>query len=163
MTSVLYLLQDAVFEANGYAAARDAAGTGMLSETDIVQNGLALAARSGIPMGDLAAQVFVDSPMLTKIVDKMVASADVFRGPDPNDRRRVLVFLSEKGSATFSQLASIGEGVERSFTQSLGAAALNDLSGLLRSVLRESRRPAADKSGCKKSHDTLAFGGPQEV
>ncbi|MDQ1196207.1 MarR family winged helix-turn-helix transcriptional regulator [Agrobacterium sp. SORGH_AS 787] len=123
----------------------------------------ALAARSGIPMGDLAAQVFVDSPTLTKIVDKMVASADVFRGPDPNDRRRVLVFLSEKGSATFAQLASIGEGVERSFTQSLGAAALNDLSGLLRSVLRESRRPAADKSGGEKSHDTLAFSGSQEV
>ncbi len=123
----------------------------------------ALAARSGIPMGDLAAQVFVDSPTLTKIIDKMVASADVFRGPDPNDRRRVLVFLSEKGSATFAQMERIGLDVEHTLMQSLGSEALNDLSCLLESVLRDSKHTTADASGSEKSDDGYAFSGSREA
>lgn len=123
----------------------------------------ALAARSGIPMGDLAAQVFVDSPTLTKIIDKMVASADVFRGPDPNDRRRVLVFLSEKGSATFAQMERIGLDVEHTLMQSLGSGALNDLSCLLESVLRDSKHTTADTSGSEKTDDGYAFSGSREA
>ncbi len=119
----------------------------------------ALAARSGIPMGDLAAQVFVDSPTLTKIIDKMVTSADVFRGPDPNDRRRVLVFLSEKGSATFAQLESVGVQVEKALTQSLGSMAIGDLSGLLESLLYEARRTAADTASHEKTNVGSASSG----
>ncbi|WP_137132688.1 MarR family transcriptional regulator [Rhizobium sp. FY34] len=75
---------------------------------------------NGIAMGDLAARVFVDSPTLTKIIDKMVASADVYRGPDPHDRRRVLIFLSDKGAAKFKDVQSVGLDVERQLAERLG-------------------------------------------
>ncbi|MCF1464819.1 winged helix-turn-helix transcriptional regulator [Agrobacterium vitis] len=75
---------------------------------------------NGIAMGDLAARVFVDSPTLTKIIDKMVASADVYRGPDPRDRRRVLIFLSDKGAARFEAAGSVGVDIERQFAELIG-------------------------------------------
>lgn len=79
-----------------------------------------LAAENGLPMGDLALRVFVDSPTLTKIIDKMVTSADVYRGPDPRDRRRVLIFLSRKGRTTFDRLQSIDADIEAALNSSVG-------------------------------------------
>ena len=58
----------------------------------------ALDAQNGLPMGYLATHLLIDGPTLTKIIDKMVASAEVYRGPDPHDRRKVLIFLSRKGA-----------------------------------------------------------------
>lgn len=78
-----------------------------------------LATENGIPMGDLASKVFVDSPTLTKIIDRMVTSADVYRGPDPQDRRRVLIFISKKGRSLYDQLHSIDEGMEHDLTGGL--------------------------------------------
>jgi DNA-binding MarR family transcriptional regulator len=75
---------------------------------------------NGLPMGDLATLVFVDSPTLTRIIDRMVASADVFRGPDPEDRRRVLVFISDKGRENLVRIQSIGEEAERQLVARLG-------------------------------------------
>lgn len=75
---------------------------------------------NGIAMGDLAGRVFVDSPTLTKIIDKMVTSADVYRGPDPRDRRRVLIFLSDKGAARLEAARSIGVDIEQQLAELLG-------------------------------------------
>ena len=60
----------------------------------------ALTERNGLPMGELATRLFVDGPTLTKIIDKMVESAEVYRGPDPHDRRKVLNLpLAQRSSA----------------------------------------------------------------
>ena len=66
-----------------------------------------LAENDGQPMGELAVRVLVDSPTLTKIIDRMVANALVYRAPDPTDRRRVLIFLSEKGRRLQKRLAAL--------------------------------------------------------
>lgn len=69
-----------------------------------------LADRNGQPMGDLASRLLIDGPTLTKIVNRMVASAEVYRGPDPHDRRKVLIFLSRRArhaSATSASSASL--------------------------------------------------------
>lgn len=99
----------------------------------------ALSARNGLPMGDLAARVFVDSPTLTKIIDKMVASADVYRGPDPQDRRRVLVFMSGKGAKTHAQLRDIGEAMQQRLLEKLGARGGAELQDVLLSLLSETK------------------------
>jgi DNA-binding MarR family transcriptional regulator len=47
----------------------------------------------------------VPGPTLTKIVDKLVDMALVYRIVDERDRRRVLAFLSEKGGRVHTDLA----------------------------------------------------------
>lgn len=98
---------------------------------------MALSSSNAMPMGELAAKVFVDSPTLTKIIDKMVATADVYRGPDPQDRRRVLVFLSDKGRNAFSKLQAIGVAAEHKLVARLGERRCSELEKALLALLTD--------------------------
>lgn len=89
----------------------------------------------GRAMGELAAEIFVDSPTLTKIVDRMVANADVFRAPDPRDRRKVLIFLSEKGRAAIAALRALVEAPEIDLVGPLARGDAEQLRALLESLL----------------------------
>lgn len=51
----------------------------------------------GHPMTEIAEYALMPAPSLTKLVDRMVADNLVYRRPDPNDRRRVLLHLSDRG------------------------------------------------------------------
>jgi DNA-binding MarR family transcriptional regulator len=51
----------------------------------------------GLSMGDLAAAVLMPHPTLTKAVDRLVEGALVYRRQDEVDRRRVAVFLADRG------------------------------------------------------------------
>jgi MarR family transcriptional regulator, organic hydroperoxide resistance regulator len=51
----------------------------------------------GHSMGDLAAAVLMPHPTLTKAVDRLIESALVYRRQDEVDRRRVAVYLAERG------------------------------------------------------------------
>jgi DNA-binding MarR family transcriptional regulator len=64
-----------------------------------------LADGHGHSMSELAAAISVPGPTLTKIVDKLVDAALVYRLVDDRDRRRVLAFLSDKGMKLHSTLA----------------------------------------------------------
>lgn len=59
----------------------------------------ALSESGGMTMGKLADELALNHPTLTKLVDRMVQDALVYRVPDPNDRRKVRMFLSDKGLA----------------------------------------------------------------
>lgn len=64
-----------------------------------------LADGEGHPMTEIAVHVMVPPPTLTKIVNRLVASALVYRLSDEIDRRRVLVFLSDHGRTQHRELA----------------------------------------------------------
>ena len=51
----------------------------------------------GRAMGEVAEAALLSLPTATRTVDRMVAEALVYRAPDPADRRRVLVLISDKG------------------------------------------------------------------
>ena len=51
----------------------------------------------GHSMGDLAAAVLMPHPTLTKAVDRLADSALVYRRQDEVDRRRVAVYLADRG------------------------------------------------------------------
>jgi DNA-binding MarR family transcriptional regulator len=70
-------------------------------------------------MTEIAAHAMVPAPTLTKIVDRLVDAALVYRRPDETDRRRVLVLLSEHGRATHDALAPQVAAVEREFIDAL--------------------------------------------
>jgi DNA-binding MarR family transcriptional regulator len=51
----------------------------------------------GHPMAELAEYVFMTSPTVTRLIDRMVADNLVHRKVDAHDRRRVLVFATARG------------------------------------------------------------------
>ncbi len=95
----------------------------------------ALTERNGLPMGDLATRLFVDGPTLTKIIDKMVESAEVYRGPDPHDRRKVLIFLSRRGAAHFEDAGPLITSIQQEILDRLGKSDAAALTNLLSELL----------------------------
>lgn len=57
----------------------------------------ALSDGRGHTMGDLAEAALMPHPTLTKAVDRLVESALVYRRQDEADRRRVAVYLADRG------------------------------------------------------------------
>ncbi len=53
---------------------------------------------------ELAAEEHVTQPAITLLVNRLAERGWVQRGPDPSDRRAVLVSLTEAGKQTFAQL-----------------------------------------------------------
>lgn len=57
----------------------------------------------GVTMRELSEELMQNFPTLTKIIDKMVLEALVYRLPDEVDRRKVRLFISDKGKAVLEQ------------------------------------------------------------
>jgi len=90
-----------------------------------------LADGAGHPMTEIAAHVMVPAPTLTKIVDRLVDNALVYRRADETDRRRVLVFLSEHGRATYARLAPQVARVDEVVWRELGGQDAPRLEAML--------------------------------
>jgi MarR family transcriptional regulator, organic hydroperoxide resistance regulator len=65
--------------------------------------------QEGVHVKDLATQLCLDSSSLTGHLDRLERVALVVRQDDPDDRRAVRVFLTEKGWHLKAQLEPIGE------------------------------------------------------
>jgi DNA-binding MarR family transcriptional regulator len=82
-----------------------------------------LADGEGHTMSEIAAAIVVPGPTLTKIVDRLVDAAAVYRLVDARDRRRVLAFLSEDGRALHAELRPEVDAAEADAVRTLGADA----------------------------------------
>ncbi|WP_158880492.1 MarR family winged helix-turn-helix transcriptional regulator [Amycolatopsis anabasis] len=70
----------------------------------------ALAGERGLAMAELATRTLATGPTLTRVVDRLVTTAAVYREVDPDDRRRVRVYLSPRGRAAHKRIAAkVGE------------------------------------------------------
>ena len=94
-----------------------------------------LADGKGHSMGDLGNAVLLNHPTLTKMVDRMVSDALVYRVQDPNDRRRVLMHLSDRGKVLAKRLSSLASRQEADIIQSYGDKSTNELKRLLESLI----------------------------
>jgi len=92
----------------------------------------------GHSMGDLADAVLLNHPTLTKMIDRMVSDALVYRAQDPNDRRRVLMFLSDRGKALAKRLSSLARRQEAHIIQNYGDKSTSELKRLLESLIESS-------------------------
>jgi MarR family transcriptional regulator, organic hydroperoxide resistance regulator len=90
-----------------------------------------LADAEGHPMSEIAAHAMVPPPTLTKIVDRLIEAALVYRRPDEADRRRILVFLSERGQERHTTLAPRVAAAEMEFVTDLDEADVAHLARLL--------------------------------
>lgn len=91
----------------------------------------------GHSMGDLAEAVLLNHPTLTKMIDRMVSDALVFRMQDPDDRRKVLMFISDRGKALTQRLNALALSQEAHIAENYGNKATSDLKRLLESLIEK--------------------------
>lgn len=95
----------------------------------------ALDAHEKLAMGEIATMSLIDPPTLTKIVDKMVSEGWVYRAPDPNDRRRVLILTAPAGKALYKRLRGISTAQEQRIVDQLQSDKAAELKNLLRELI----------------------------
>ena len=81
-----------------------------------------LADGRGHTMTELADFALLPAPTATKLADRMVADNLVYRRPDPADRRRVLVYLTERGRELHTRLAASLTRVQAELMEAVGGA-----------------------------------------
>jgi DNA-binding MarR family transcriptional regulator len=82
-----------------------------------------LAERGGCPMTVVADHVLLLAPKLSKLVDRMVAANLVLRRQDHEDRRRVLIVVSERGRRALAEWDEATSDVRAQVRALLGADA----------------------------------------
>ncbi|MES2099473.1 MAG: MarR family transcriptional regulator [Pseudomonadota bacterium] len=92
----------------------------------------------GRSMGDLAEQVLLNHPALTKNIDKLVSRGLVQRAADANDNRKVLVYISDLGLETVRRLKKRVDAHHDSIEEALGPRKTSQLKKLLESFIEES-------------------------
>jgi MarR family transcriptional regulator, organic hydroperoxide resistance regulator len=91
----------------------------------------------GHSMGELADAVLLNHPTLTKMIDRMVSEALVYRVQDADDRRKVVMFSSDRGKALTQRLNSLALSQEAHIAENYGNKATADLKRLLESLIEK--------------------------
>jgi len=105
-----------------------------------------LADRGGCPMNVVADHVLLLAPKLSKLVDRMVAANLILRRPDDEDRRRVLIVISERGRRALAEWDEVTAGARGQFRELLGAD-VEQFTGMLRRLQAGLDPAAADTLG----------------
>jgi DNA-binding MarR family transcriptional regulator len=92
----------------------------------------------GRSMGELVASLHLPPPSLTRLVDAAVDAALAYRLPDPDDGRKVVVHLSDRGRTRLARL----EGLVRAHEEALAAALGSDRVAALVRALTELPAPS---------------------
>ncbi|WP_435202059.1 MarR family winged helix-turn-helix transcriptional regulator [Janibacter sp. GS2] len=94
-------------------------------------------------MSVLAQETGTSGATLTRIIDRLVSRALVYRSADGNDRRRVLVLLSDRGRETADRVRPLVHGATDQGAARLTSDERDELTRLLRRMVAE---PADDSS-----------------
>ena len=100
---------------------------------------LATLRRSGPPFAlrpsDLTGTLMLTSSGTTKRLDKLEEAGLIARGPDPNDRRAILITLTPEGKDLIDGVTAAHLANEASLLEGLSAAEQRELAALLRRLL----------------------------
>jgi DNA-binding MarR family transcriptional regulator len=100
---------------------------------------LATLRRSGPPFAlrpsDLTGTLMLTSSGTTKRLDKLEEAGLIARGPDPADRRAILITLTPAGKDLIDGVTAAHLANEASLLEGLSAAEREDLAALLRKLL----------------------------
>jgi DNA-binding MarR family transcriptional regulator len=78
-------------------------------------------ARNGPSVGDTAAQLGVSKQAASQLIDTLVLRGYVERRPDPDDRRRLVVDLTDRGRAAAHEIRAAVERVDGRLEAAAGA------------------------------------------
>jgi DNA-binding MarR family transcriptional regulator len=90
----------------------------------------------GRSMGELAELVLMNHPALTKTVDRMVSRGLVHRRADPEDSRRVLVYITDRGLELMARLRERVDQHHDEVTAAVGPRKAEQLKKLLGELIR---------------------------
>jgi DNA-binding MarR family transcriptional regulator len=90
--------------------------------------------QEGAHVKELAKQLCLDSSSLTGHLDRMERAALVVRQDDPDDRRAVRVFLTEKGRHLKAQLEPIGQELKETLQRGVPPERVASLAAALHHV-----------------------------
>jgi DNA-binding MarR family transcriptional regulator len=94
----------------------------------------------GIPMNELAERILYSKSGFTRVVDRMEDAELVRRIRPENDRRTILIHLTDKGTATLqSARRHHRDGIQRHFSQHLTNADIKALTHALEKVSSHAR------------------------
>lgn len=93
----------------------------------------------GHSMGELAGQVLLNGPALTKNVDRLVSRGLVQRAQDAQDSRKVLVYISDRGLEMVGRLKRSVDAHHEAIEDALGPRNSKQLKRLLERLIEESR------------------------
>lgn len=85
-------------------------------------------------MSTLALTTGTNAATLTRLVDRLVSYALVYRSADRGDRRRVLVHLSARGHETTDRLRPLVASAEHESARGLSVEECDELTRLLRCI-----------------------------
>jgi DNA-binding MarR family transcriptional regulator len=85
--------------------------------------------------GKLSEKLMLSSGAMTNRLDKLEAAELVERAPDPNDRRGVIVRLTEEGAKRFAQAIERQIEKEKNLVDVLGVEDREDLAAQLRKLM----------------------------
>lgn len=98
-----------------------------------------LSDQAGRSMGQLAEQVLMNGPALTKNIDRLVSRGLVQRAADEVDNRRVWVFISDLGLEVVGRLKERVNAHHQTIEEALGPRKTLQLKKLLEHLIAESR------------------------
>ena len=93
----------------------------------------------GHSMGELAEQVLLNGPALTKNVDKLVSRGRVQRAQDAQDSRKVLLYISDRGLEMVGRLKRSVDAHHEAIEDALGPRNSKQLKRLLERLIEVSR------------------------
>ena len=103
----------------------------------------------GIPMNELAERILYSKSGFTRVVDRMEEAGLVRRARPDNDRRTILIVLTDKGTETMEHARRYHrDGIERHFSQHLTQADIKALTRALEKISAHARplRPGRIRS-----------------
>ncbi|QSN64304.1 MarR family winged helix-turn-helix transcriptional regulator [Caballeronia sp. M1242] len=99
----------------------------------------AVSDEAGRSMSELAGDVLMNLPALTKNVDKLVSRGLVLRAADEADSRRVLVYITERGVELLARLRPSVDAHHAAIEDALGSRNAKQLKRLLERFIEETR------------------------
>jgi len=87
--------------------------------------------KNGRSMSDLTQAALLNHPTLTKMIDRMISNALVYRRVDPKDGRRVLIFISDRGRAVNERLNRLANQHQAELVEGYGDRQTEALRRLL--------------------------------
>jgi DNA-binding MarR family transcriptional regulator len=94
----------------------------------------------GLPMNELAERILYSKSGFTRVVDRMEEAGLVRRVRPPNDRRSILVLLTDKGTEMMERARlHHRDGIDRHFSQHLTDADITALARALEKISAHAR------------------------
>jgi DNA-binding MarR family transcriptional regulator len=132
-------------------AARTTYGTAIRSAleeigcADVPRNGIFVIgaiARTGSPLGEIIAALGVSKQAAGQLVDTLVLRGYLDRAPDPDDRRRMTVSLTERGRMAAEASRSAIDRLDAELTALVGADTMAATRAGLGAMIVHGRPPA---------------------